>query len=45
MVKSINISSDLHRQLRIYAAKYGTTIKKIVENAIANILSAKEAKK
>lgn len=41
MLKSINISEELHKELRIYVAKYGTTINKVAESSIRNTISQK----
>ncbi len=41
MLKSIYISEDLHKELKIYAAKHGNSISNLVENAIGNLINKK----
>jgi len=41
MLKTINIDSELHKELRIYAATHGTTVKDIVEGAVLVVMAEK----
>lgn len=41
MAKSINISDELHQQLKLYAVQHGTTVKSLVESSIRNTISQK----
>lgn len=43
LTKQVRIDSELHRLIKIKAAKSGETIKSLVEGALAELLSVNQA--
>lgn len=40
-MKCVYISEEIHSQLKVYAATHKTSLKKLVENKVGNLLSQK----